>query len=158
MKKNKYTIILTTILIILICIIIMLFINITNKQTFHKPQFETNAINEIPKELNYEESIVEISEGYSLYIDGIPTIKNNELILNLISLKENSVWIKIRVLNEKEQIIAESGLLKPGEYLKSIKLNRKASKKDNITYMIIGYEIDSYLSAGTISLNTRIGD
>ena len=157
MKKNKHIIILLTLLIVLVAIIIILFINIKNKQTFHKPPFDKNAITEMPNELDYKDSIIEISKGYSLYIDGIPTIKNNELIINLIALKENNVWIKIRVLNEQEKIVAESGLVRPGEYLKSIKIINKISKNDKLTYMIMGYEIDTYLSAGNVSLNTKAG-
>jgi len=157
MKKNKYIIMLSTLLLVLVLIIIILIINITNKRTFHKPPFDKNTTTEIPNELDYKDSIIKVSEGYSLYIDGIPTIKNNELIINLITLKENNVWIKIRVLNDEEKIIAESGLIRPGEYLRSVETIKKISKNDKLTYMIMGYEIDTYLSAGNVALNTKAG-
>ena len=38
---------------------------------------------------------------------------------------------KEKLKDEKEQVIAESGLVKPGEYLKSVSLNKKINKKDN---------------------------
>ena len=97
-------------------------------------------------------------EGYNIYIDANPKINNNnKLTINFISLKENNVWIKIRVLNTNKKIVAESGLIKPGEYLKNIKLNKKLNSNDNITYEIIGYEIETYLSAGTVKLKTKVG-
>lgn len=158
MKKNKNAIILVTILIILLIIIFILLISIKNKSTFSKPNFDENISTKIPEGLDYEDSIINISKNYSIYIDGLPTLKNEEIIINFISLENNNVWIKIRILNENEEIIGESGLVKPGEYLKNIKLKNNIPKNGEITYMIIGYEIDSYLSAGTIKLNTRVGE
>lgn len=158
MKKNKNIIILITILILLVGIIVLLLINIKNKSTFKKPNFDSNATTKIPEKLDYKASVIDISEGYSIYIDGIPHLDKNNLNINFISIEDNNVWIKIRILDEETNIIAESGLIKPGQYLKNVTLKKKISSKDNITYVIIGYEIGSYLSAGTIKLNTRVGD
>lgn len=158
MKKNKITIILSIILIILVSIIIFLLININSKKQFKKPEFDKNATT-IPEKLEYKEKAIKISEGYSLYIEPIPQLdQKNNLILNLVSLKENKIWIKVRILNAKEEIIGETGLIKPGEYVKKIQLNQSLQKDDKITYKIMGYEKEKYTSAGTISLNTRIGE
>lgn len=158
MKKNKITIVLSTILIILISIIIFLLININSKKQFKKPEFD-NAATSIPEKLEYKEKAIKVSEGYSLYIDPIPKLdQNDNLSINLVSLEENKIWIKVRILNAKEEIIGETGLIKPGEYLEKVQINQQLSKNDQITYKIMGYEKDIYRSAGTISLNTRIGE
>ena len=158
MKKNKITIVLSTILIILISIIIFLLININSKKQFKKPEF-ANAATSIPEKLEYKEKAIKVSEGYSLYIDPIPKLdQNDNLSINLVSLEENKIWIKVRILNAKEEIIGETGLIKPGEYLEKVQINQQLSKNDQITYKIMGYEKDTYRSAGTISLNTRIGE
>ena len=158
MKKNKITIILSVILIILVSIIIFLLININSKKQFKKPEFDKNATT-IPEKLEYKEKAIKISEGYSLYIDPIPKLdQNDNLSINLVSLEENKIWIKVRILNAKEEIIGETGLIKPGEYLEKVQINQQLSENDQITYKIMGYEKDTYRSAGTISLNTRIGE
>lgn len=158
MKKNKITIVLSTILIILISIIIFLLININSKKQFKKPEF-ANAATSIPEKLEYKEKAIKVSEGYSLYIDPIPKLdQNDNLSINLVSLEENKIWIKVRILNAKEEIIGETGLIKPGEYLEKVQINQQLSENDQITYKIMGYEKDTYRSAGTISLNTRIGE
>lgn len=158
MKKNKITIVLSTILIILISIIIFLLININSKKQFKKPEF-ANAATSIPEKLEYKEKAIKVSEGYSLYIDPIPKLDQNaNLSINLVSLEENNIWIKVRILNAKEEIIGETGLIKPGEYLEKVQINQQLSKNDQITYKIMGYEKDTYRSAGTISLNTRIDE
>ena len=158
MIKNKITIVLSTILIILISIIIFLLININSKKQFKKPEF-ANAATSIPEKLEYKEKAIKVSEGYSLYIDPIPKLdQNDNLSINLVSLEENKIWIKVRILNAKEEIIGETGLIKPGEYLEKVQINQQLSENDQITYKIMGYEKDTYRSAGTISLNTRIGE
>ena len=158
MEDKKKIIILSCLLLIMMLIITLLSINIKKKSTFVKPEFDSNVLTESPKNIDYKDSIITVSEGYNLYINGLPIIDNHNLIVNLISLPENNVWIKIRVLDEFENIVGESGIVKPGEYLKQIKLDNKIKSNDKITYMIIGYEIDTYLSAGTIQLNTRVGE
>ena len=158
MKKNKITKVLSTILKILISIIIFLLININSKKQFKKPEF-ANAATSIPEKLDYKEKAIKVSEGYSLYIDPIPKLdQNDNLSINLVSLEENKIWIKVRILNAKEEIIGETGLIKPGEYLEKVQINQQLSENDQITYKIMGYEKDTYRSAGTISLNTRIGE
>lgn len=158
MKKDKNILILVTILIILILIIVYLIFHIKNKSKFIKPEFEQNITTTIPENLDYKSSIIDISDGYSIYIDGMPRINKNKLIINFISIEDNNVWIKIRIFDEEKNIIAESGLIKPGEYLESIKIDKSVAENDDITYMIIGYEIDNYKSAGTVELSTKVGN
>ena len=74
------------------------------------------------------------------------------------SSKNNNIWVKIRVLNSDKEIIGETGLIKPGQYLESVTLTQKVKTNDQIIYKIMGYEKDEYISAGSISLNTRIGE
>lgn len=156
MKKNKVIVILFVILIVLISIIILLSVSINKRNKFIRPNFD-KKVSVIPKEIDYESSVIEIRKGYSIYINSVPTVKDNELAVNFVSMDENDIWIKIRILDNNKQIIGESGLVKPGEFLESVKLNRKLKSKEDIIYEIIGYEIDSYLSAGTIRLNTKVG-
>jgi len=51
MKKSKITIILSVILLILIILIILLTISNKNKSTFKKPEFDKNAVENIPSKL-----------------------------------------------------------------------------------------------------------
>lgn len=157
MKKNKNIIILLSILIFLIVIIILLLFNIEKKSTFTKPNFDQNVTTTIPDEINYKSSIIKISDGYSIYIEGRPKVEKNKLNINFISIENNTIWIKIRILDKEKNIVAESGLIKAGEYLKSLKIKRNLLPNEDITYMIIGYEKDTYMSAGTVELNTKVG-
>ena len=66
----------------------MLLFHIQNKATFKKPQFDKNVSTEIPNNLDYQSSIIDISDGYSIYIDGKPKLEKNNLIINFVSVKE----------------------------------------------------------------------
>ncbi len=156
MKKNKPIIILSVILLVLIIIIILLMVSIRNKSTFKKPEFDKNATSTVPTNLDYQSKIFNVTDNYSIYIEPEPVIKNNNIILNLISLDTNDILVKVRILS-KDKIVAETGLIKPGQYLEKVKLNKKLNVNDDITYIIMGYEKDTYLSAGSVKLNTRIG-
>ena len=158
MKKNKITIILSAILLLLIIFIVFLIINLINKTTFEKPKFDKLSVDKIPANLNYETSALEITSDYKIYIDATPKVSGNYLNVNFVSFDTNNIWIKIRVLNEDSDVVAESGLVRPGEYLKKIKLDRKLESSSKITYVIMGYEIDTYFSEGVITLNTMVGE
>lgn len=156
MKKNKMTIILSLILLILIICIILLMVSIKNKSSFKKPEFDKNVVEKIPSKVDYQDKIIDITENYSIYINPQPIINNNNLIIDLISLETNNILIKVRVL-KNDKIVAETGLIKPGQYLEKVKLKKKLAIDDEIVYVVMGYESESYLSAGNIKLNTRIG-
>lgn len=155
MKNNKLLIILFTILVVFICIICCLLINIDKKSTFKKPEFDKN-VEEIPDDLDYEKSVLKVVEGYSIYISPSPKLDSNYLKIDFISFDTNNIWIKVRILDNNDNIIGETGLVKPGEYLEKVKLNKTIKENDKIKYKIMGYEKDSYLSAGAISLNTKV--
>ena len=74
----------------------------------------------------------------------------------LTNPKENTVWLKLRVLDEKGNILGETGLIRPGEYVRTLTLNGKVKPGTPVTLKIMAYEPETYHSAGAATLNTRI--
>lgn len=157
MKKDKTTIILSIILLILIIVIVLLMVSIKNKSIFKKPEFDINAVDIIPKNIDYKGKVFNVTDNYSIYIEPEPIIENNNIILNLISLDTNNILVKVRILN-KGNVVAETGLISPGQYLEKVELKKKLNVGDEIVYMVMGYEKDTYYSAGSVKLNTMIGE
>ena len=158
MKNNKLVIILLTILIILISIIIVLLVSIKDKETFKIPDFD-KEISVIPDSLNYEKSVLNILNGYSVYISPNPKmVDDNYLKIDFVSVKTNSVYVKVRIFDKMGNVIGETGLLKPGDYLEKVKLNKNLEVNDGLTYKIMGYDKDTYISAGSVSLSTKVGE
>ena len=69
---------------------------------------------------------------------------------------ENEVWLKLRVFDEQNNIISETGLIKPNEYIKSVKFNRKVLDGEKIKIKVMAYEPETYYSEASIVLNTII--
>ncbi len=62
----------------------------------------------------------------------------------------------MRILDEHGDILGESGLIRPGEYVRSVKLDRVPKKSTVIALKIMAYEPDTYRSAGSAKLNTTM--
>ncbi len=97
----------------------------------------------------------EVSSDYIVYMTGETKLNDDKLIVYFTSKKTNNVYVKLRILKDNK-IVGETGLLKPDEYIKEVKINRSLKKDDKITIKVIGYEPDTYYSAGSISLNTKV--
>ncbi len=68
----------------------------------------------------------------------------------------NTTWLKLRVLNAKGNILGETGLVKPGEYVHSVSLDIVPEAGAAITLKLMAYEPDTYQSAGAVGLNTTV--
>ena len=152
---KKIIIILSVICVVLIISVIVLIFNVKNNRNFIIPDVEKNVISGIPNVAEeYKYSSVEVKDGYVVGLAGNPKIIDQKLYLYFTSISNNTVLFKLKVFyNDKE--VGSTGLIKPGNYVEAVNLNGdKYSGK--ITLKIMGYEIDTYQSAGTISLNLEV--
>lgn len=68
----------------------------------------------------------------------------------------NTALLKLRVLDERGNILGETGLLRPGEYVRTVELVRDLRPGTAVTLKIMGYEPETYFSAGAATLNTTV--
>ena len=85
-------------------------------------------------------------------------MEGNNAAIYLTNPAENKVWLKLRVLDESNNILGETGLIRPGEYVKDVELTENLTAGTKIKLKIMGYEPETYFSAGSATLNTAIGD
>ena len=69
---------------------------------------------------------------------------------------ENESYLKLRVFDEQGEIIAETGLIKPGEYLQTIQFSRAVQDDEPLSIKVMGYEPETYLSSGAVSLKPAV--
>lgn len=89
---------------------------------FTPPPFEENARQgepEVSQEIGY--SLLDAQE-YEVGICGAPVMEDGSAVLYLTNPASNTVWLKVRILDESGQVLGESGLLKPGEYVETVGL------------------------------------
>lgn len=93
---------------------------------------------------------------YVAQVCGIVLIEEQEADLWFYNLPESEAWLKLRITDSKGKIVAETGLIKPGEYLQTVRFNRDFDDDEAISMKIMGYEPETYMSAGAVTLNTTV--
>lgn len=123
---------------------------------FTPPPFDPAALSGIPEvdeSLGWSE--LSLKPGYVAHVCGVLRANADETAeVWFSSDAENTVWMKLRMKNADGETIGETGILKPGEYVEKIKLT--STDPGEVTLEIMGYEPETYYSAGSVSLKTTL--
>ena len=160
-KGNRVIPILGALLAVLVVVMIVTLSLTKNKTAaFTPPPFEENAVAGIPEvaeNLGYSSPYRE-GMAYRFSVCGNVTASGNDAAVYLTNPKENEVWLKLRVLDEGGQLLGETGLLRPGEYVQYVTLKTVPPAGTKIILKIMGYEPETYHSAGSATLSTLMGE
>ncbi len=125
-------------------------------EEFSPPPFDTEAkegMPEAPENSGYEEID---AKAFKFSAAGDLTVRDGMIDVWLTNSEENDVWMKVRVIDESGDMLGQSGLIRPGEYVKSVKLDRIPEETAAVTLKIMAYEPETYYSAGSVTLNTEL--
>lgn len=125
------------------------------KNEFVPPSFDSTAVQgtpDVPKHLGY--SPIEAADAFTAHLCGNVTAIGKSAEVYFTNADTNTVWLKLRVLDSGGEIIGETGLIRPGEYVKTIILTKIPANDSAIKLKIMAYEPETYYSAGAVSLNT----
>ncbi len=143
---------------ILVMVLTLLFsANNVEYGEFVPPEFDESAVlgePDVPEEAGY--SLMNISDDYNIYICGKLHLNNEAVDVYFTSDYGNSALVRLEVLDEDNKIIGETGLIKPGEYVKSVKITKNITSDSKVKMRVIGYDSDTYSSAGSASMSTTI--
>ena len=95
--------------------------------------------------------------AYRVSVCGVPTVDGQDLTVYFTNAEGNEKYLKLRVLDTDGNILGETGLLNPGEYVKTVTLTKTLAAGENLKLKIMGYEPETYESAGSVSLNVTVG-
>lgn len=162
MKKTQ-TLFLSGILctLALVSMVLALVFGGPQKQSssFTPPPFDSSAESgtpAVPEELGWTE-IYQDGMAFKCSICGNVIASGGAADVYFTNSSEQEIWLKLRVLDEDGNIIGETGLVKPGEYVKSVSIDKDISDGSSIKLKIMAYEPETYYSAGAVTLNTKIG-
>ena len=130
----------------------------TEMGEFTPPPFESAAVvgsPAVPDGLGWQELVARV---YKVGICGKFIPKGNSADIWLTNPEGNTVWLKVRVLDEKGNTLGETGLVRPGEYVQSVALDTVPKAGTPIVLKIMAYQPDTYYSEGAVSLNTTISE
>lgn len=159
-KQNIVLILCGVFAVVLVVMIVALCIPKTaTKGEFIPPAFETAALKGTPtvdEKLAYQEVYTD-GMTYRFSVCCVPTISGKDLTVCFTSAESNEKYLKLRVLDEKGNILGETGLLKAGEYAENVTLSKELSTGTKIKLKVMGYEPEDYSSAGSVAVNVTIG-
>ena len=130
----------------------------TEMGEFTPPPFDGGAVvgsPAVPEGLGWQELDAKV---YQAGICGKFIPKGNTADVWLTNPESNTVWLKVRVLDEKGNTLGETGIIKPGEYVQSVELDNVPKAGKPIVLKIMAYQPDTYYSEGAVSLNTTISE
>ena len=122
------------------------------------PDFEPAAQTGVPQvEAQYGYSTLTVDETYQVRLCGVPANDGQNVDFYLTNPEESGVWFRAEILDEGGEIIASTGVLRPGEYLKTISLNQPLTAHETpVTVRSVAYEPDTWQSRGNINLNMTL--
>lgn len=161
-KKKDYTVpilggVFAAVLILMV--VVLCIPKEAEKGEFVPPAFDSAAVKgtpEVDETLGYTE-LYQDGMAYRVSVCGVVTMDGKDAVVYFTNAESNEKYLKLRVLDTEGNILGESGLLKPGEYVKSVELTEKLAAGTKIKLKIMGYEPEDYSSAGSVSLNVTVG-
>ena len=147
-------------LLMLLCLCCPLLLSCNEEPVvgeFVPPPFESAAVvgtPEVPENLGYSE--LDVKGIYKVSVCGVLRPSGGKVDVWFTNPEGNTVWLKLRMQDAEGNVLGESGLLRPGEYVQSIALDPVPEKGASVTLRVMGYMPDTYYSAGEAKLNTTI--
>lgn len=157
----KRTICLLTAVCVVLAVITCVILIVTGKPSaeapkFIPPKFDKNAVKgmpTVPDGLGWYE-VYKTGMSFKASVCGEIRIANRSAKIYFTNHEQNTLWLKLRVLNANGDILAETGLLRPGEYLEQITFDTLPSDGEKIALRIMSYQPETYYSGGATTLNT----
>ncbi len=128
-----------------------------NVKSFIPPEFDASAVEgvpEVPENLGY--SPFKVEEGFTAYVCGDLTVVGGAVDVYFTSPDTNTVWLMLQLIDAKNSVLGKTGIIRPGEYVKALALTAMPDKETSVKLKIIAFRPESYVSMGTMSLNTKL--
>lgn len=127
----------------------------TRNTGFTPPPFEAAAVDGTPAPDTTARAYgVVDAQAYKVALCAVPEVKDGAADICFTNPAENEVWIKVQLYDADGNLLGESGLLKPGQYVEKVSLNKIPRDGAAVMLRVVGYEPETYHSAGTFGLNT----
>lgn len=159
-KRRNIPLVITSVLCVvsLVTMIATLVFTYKNQepQTFVPPPFDEQAIRgvpEVPSEIGWSELDAQV---YKASVCGVVTVADGKADIWFTNPESNTVWLKLRILDADGNILGETGLIRPGEFIRSVSFEVIPQPGDTIGLKLMAYEPETYYSAGSATLNTVV--
>ena len=124
---------------------------------FVPPPFEAAALTgtpQVPDGLGWQELD---AKAYKVGLCGKLIPDGQAVDVWFTNPESNTIWMKLRLLDSKGNLLGETGLIRPGEYVRSVSLSTVPSTGSALVMKVMAYEPETYTSAGVVSMQTVMG-
>ena len=120
------------------------------------PAFDEAAVVGIPTDAGESYSKMAAKEGLSVWICGAPKLIDGDLELYFTADEDNTCYVRLLVLTEDGKQIGSTGLLRPGEYVRLVSLDKSLHSGDAVVLKILSYEPETYYSLGSFTAKVLV--
>lgn len=156
MNKNQKNIIfaMMVVFVVLLGVLIMLPAVAGDRSTvgeFVAPDFDPGAVPGIPEVADpaRQFSWLQMGEDIRLALCGYPIVSDAGVELWLTSDSTNVAWLLVKIYDGSGNELGRSGLVRPGEFVQTVKLTRSAEPGTGVSVKILSYEPQTYYSLGS---------
>lgn len=158
MNQRKWILILSVLCAVSLAVMTAALLFRSGTGVFVPPPFDASAQTgnpEVPDGMGYRELEV---RSFRVSLCAEPVTEDETAVVYLTNPAENEVWLKLRILDEQGNLLGESGLVRPGEYIRQVPLQTVPEPGACTVLKVMAYEPDTYHSQGSLVLNTRMGN
>lgn len=148
------------VMVCLLCMVMMasalVYTQIPAQGEFTPSPFEETEVSgtsDVPKESGWQELD---AQAFWVSVCGGVVLEGNRADVRLTNPEDNTVWLKLRILDEAGKVLGETGLIRPGEYVQSVIFDTVPASGTEISMKVMAYEPETYHSGGAVTLNTII--
>lgn len=124
---------------------------------FVAPDFDPAAVSGTPQpDAALQFAWLQIGDDIRAGLCGCPIYSDEGVKLYFASDPANTAWLLVKILDENGNEIGSSGLIRPGEYVSYVPLDKPLSGTVNATLRILSYEPNTYYSLGSASATLQI--
>jgi hypothetical protein len=159
-KKERKIILYFAILCVLTMAIMIIALNVPKSAQmgdFIPPEFDAFAQKgepDIPENLGFIEPYADGMEFRAGFCGNL-IIEQNTAKIYFTNKDGNNVWIMLRILDENGNILAQTGLLRPGEYIENISFKITPQNGQKVICKVMAYEPETYFSKGYYTVKTK---
>ncbi len=160
MRKNHYILPIAGIVCAISVVAMILVLALGGKgeaPVFEPPPFDSHAVAGMPQvdDPSWQELFQE-GMSFTAWLCGSIAVKDGAADVYFTNAAENSVWLKLRITDENGQLLGETGLIKPGEYVQAVSFSTVPRAGQKIKLKLMSYEPDTYYSMGAVTLHTAV--
>ena len=147
--------VLSGILVVGIIVTVIVAMTRGNSNNFTPPPFDKAAVSGTPEieDESLAYGVLALKEGFVMWACANPVIEDGEAVVYFTADAENTGWVRRILMTEDGEQLGSTGLLKAGEYVRSIALSQEITEDMPIVMKFLSYEPKTYYSQGSADVS-----